>query len=103
MKSNTADELHIEVDHVPNEWLIANRPRSIPKTASRIFDGGERLRQERVQSLGQHIRILDRGQFLLPSQALGLELGVTKRLILLLNPIDLFDQWTESSNFALVF
>ena len=49
MNRHAADELHIEVDHVPSELVIADDDLAATEAAGGAFDGGESLGQNRLE------------------------------------------------------
>ena len=62
----TADELHVEGNHVPFERMSANDDFLAAKTAAGVFDDGKRFGQDFVQAAGEFGAIVNFGEFHLP-------------------------------------
>ena len=68
MQNDAADQLHIEVHHVPRHRLIADFESvlSLGQAPRRIFYDRERFRQNLVELLPLLLHVSDGGQLLLP-------------------------------------
>ena len=91
MQHDAADQLHVEVHHVPGHRLIADRESlaALGQTARRIFHHRERFRQNLVElAVGERLGILDRRKLGLPRGGLGAQFVVRERLELLVELVD---------------
>ena len=87
METDAADELHIEMHHVPRELVVAHGDLAAHETAGGVFDGRKGLGQDGVKGLA----LLNPGA---EFGGLGLELVVGQRLVLGLELVDLRDDRT---------
>ena len=59
----TANELHVERDHFPNQRMVADNQFLAPEAAAGILNSGECLRQDLHQFLVELFLVLDFGEF----------------------------------------
>ena len=102
VQNHAADELDIEMDHVPCERLVADGDPAADHAPRRIFHHGKCLGKKRVQLGGQDLGVLDLREPVLPFQGLGPEGFVAQRLEAGLGPIDAADKRLEPADFPLV-
>ena len=85
MERNTADQLHIEGDHVPFQLMPADGESLSAQSAAGIFDRGECLGQHGIQGFPV-------GSTLLELCCLGDQLFIREALVRNFQLVDLFDQ-----------
>ena len=88
MQADAADELHVEVDHVPGVRLVANGESGAHHPARGVFHRGENLGQNLIQHPLLLDRVVHRGEPRLPRGRLGAKLVVAEFLILELEGVD---------------
>ena len=73
MQNNAAQQLHVEVHHVPRHRLIADRETisSIFQPARRILHHRKRFRQDFIKPLPLVFELRNLGEFLLPDCGFG--------------------------------
>src|ERR1700739_4415166 len=103
MQHDSSDELHIEMDHIPDNRLITDQNCPFPQPARRIFDSSKRFGKDRVQAATQLIRVLDVRKVPFPISSFLSELIVRKRLEFLLQTVNLFNQRPQPPDLPLVF
>ncbi len=97
VQHNPADELNIEMDHVPDDRLVTDKDGFAAEPARRILYEGERLGQNRVQTACKFVRIIDVRQIFFPLSRFFPELIFSEGLKLLFQLVDLFDKRANSS------
>ena len=105
MQNHAADELHIEVHHVPGHRLIADGEGVLAfrQAARRVFYHGERFRQDLVE-LPPLIRQFGNGrQLRLPGGCFGAEIVVGERLELLVQLVNATGGRHQALDLALIF
>ena len=106
MQNHAADQLHIEVHHVPGHRLIADAESVLPlgQTARRVFHHRERFRQNLIEL---RPLILQRRESLrqlcFPGGGLGAQLVVGERFELLVELVDATDHRRQPLDLALIF
>ena len=103
VQHHAADELHVEVHHVPLRRVIADLELPAHQAARRIFHHCEGLGQDLLQHLLLLVEILDLREPLLPRGRLGAEIVVAQRLVLLLELVDAVHGRPHALDVALVF
>ena len=105
VEDDAADELHIEVHHVPRHRLIADGEGlvALGQAAGGVFHHGKRFRQNLLQPAGERVGILDRGEFGVPGSGLGAQFVVGERLELLVESIDRAHDRLQTPDLALIF
>jgi hypothetical protein len=102
MQHDSADQLNIEMNHVPNDLLIANEDGFAAEPARRVFHEGKGVRQDLKQTAVEFVGIVNIGQILFPLGRLLPELIFRERLKLLFQAIDLFREGSNSFDLPLV-
>ena len=92
MQNDAADQLHIEVHHVPGHRLIADRESVLPfgQTARRIFHDRECFRQNLIEpcSIAPRTSVIAR-ELVLPGRRFRAQIIVRERFELLVEFVDL--------------
>ena len=90
MQNDAADQLHVEVHHVPRHRLIADRESllSLGQAARRIFHDREGFRQNFIELPPLLLHVSDCGQLLLPGRRLRAQLVVGERFELLVELVN---------------
>ena len=102
VQDDPTDELNIEMNHVPDDLLIADQDRFATQPPRRILYQSKCLRKNRVQTASEFIGIVDVGKILFPLRCLLAKLIFRERLKLLFQLIDLFDERANSFDLPLV-
>ncbi len=84
MQRETADELHIEMDHVPTELVVADGHGASAKAACRTFDSSKSLGQNLIERLSS-------GQARFKFICLRAKLLVGQRLVRFFQLVDAFN------------
>jgi len=102
VEHHAADELDVEVDHVPDIRVVADGELGADHATCGVLHHGEGLGEDLVEALLEKLRILDLGEFLLPGGGLLAEGLVGKRLQGLLNLVDAGDDREHPAHLALI-
>ena len=102
MEHHAADQLDIEVYHVPGVLVVADHELHADHAAGGILHDGEGLGQDLVQPFLQEVGILDQGELGFPGGRLVTEGLVGKGLQAGFNFVDLGDERDHPAHFALV-
>ena len=78
MEHHAADELHVEMHHVPRHRLVAHEPGLATKAAGGVADGGKGFREDFVEDGLAFGEIFHGGQALFPGGGFGAQLLVGK-------------------------
>ena len=105
MQNHAADQLHVEVHHVPGHRLVADGEGvlALGQPARRVFHHRERFRQNLVELLPLLRQLRNGGELRLPGGGLRAELVVGERLELLVELVDATDRRHQALDFALIF
>ena len=103
MQHHAADELHVEMNHVPCEGISAHYELSSAQAARAVFHHREGLGQNRIQLGGQLGGVGNFRQTLLPLVRLGPQSFIRQGLESRLDFVDLFDDRHHVAQLALVF
>ena len=103
MKNHAADELHIEMNHVPGEGISAHYEFASTEPAGAVFHHRECLGKYRIQLGSQFAGIGNFSQPLLPLMRLRSERLIRQGLEACLDFIDLFDDRHHVAQLALIF
>lgn len=103
MEGDAAEELDIEVDHVPSGWDAADGKLAAAEAASGVFYDSEGFGEDSVELALELVEVLDFGEFLFPSGG-ALAKGVV-RFVLEggFDFVDSADNGHEAADFARVF
>ena len=103
-KHDAADQLHIEVHHVPRHRLIADFEcvLSLGQAPRRIFYNREGFRQNFVKLPPLLLHISDGGQLLLPGRGLRPQIVVGERFELLIQLVNSLRQRPQPFDLALI-
>ena len=73
VQDDPADQLHIEVHHVPGHRLVADLERLLAfrQAARRVFHHRKGFRKDLIEPAGERLGIFDRRDFGLPSRGFG--------------------------------
>ena len=104
MQDDAADQLHIEVHHVPRHRLVTDFEGVLPlgQATRRIFYNRERFGQNLVELLPSLLWLSDGGQFLLPSGGLRPQIVVGERFELLIQRVNSLRQRPQPFDLALI-
>ena len=104
VQHDAADELHVEVHHVPRHRLIADCESlvALGQAAGGVFHHRKSLGQNLFEPTGQRFRILDRGELGLPGGGLGAQFVVGERLELLVERVDRAHDRLKAPDLALI-
>jgi hypothetical protein len=102
VQDHAADQLDVEVDHLPLDGMTDHRDGAAAEAAGRVFDHGERLGQDPVERLLLLLVVADGRQARLPPSRLGPEVVVGQRLVLLLEFVDLAHDRQHALDLALI-
>ena len=105
MQNDAADQLHIEVHHVPRHRLIADRESilALGQAARGVFHHRKGFRQNLVEPAGERLGIFDRGELGLPGGGFGAQIVVRERLKLLVESVDRAHDRLQALDLALIF
>ncbi len=105
MQNHAADELHVEVDHVPGHRLVADGEGvlALRQAARRVFHHRKRFRQDFVQLRPLLGHAGNGRQLRLPGGRLRAEIVVGERLELLVQLVNATDSRHQALDFALIF
>ena len=105
MQDNPAEQLHVEMHHVPLHRLIADRETmlSIFQTAGRIFHNRKRFRQNLVQPLPLVLEVGNLRQFFLPHRSFRAQCFVGQVLELLIELVDAMYNRHQALELTLIF
>ena len=102
VEHHAADELDVEVDHVPGVLVVADRELHADHAAGGALHDGEGLGEDLVEALLEKVGILNLGELGLPGGGLLTEGLVGERLEGLLDLVDLGDKREHPAHLALV-
>ena len=104
MQNHAADELHVEVHHVPGHRLIADREGllSLSQAARRIFNNRERFGQNFIELVPLLDQIRNGGELRLPLRRFRAQLIVRERLQLLVDLVHAAHRRRHSLDLALI-
>ncbi len=99
-----ADELHIERNHLPEQWMLAHDDFRLAfgETAAGVFNDGERFRQDLIERPGQLRFVLNLRESRLPNGGFLAELVVGKFLESGLDLVDPADERPKFLHFAVI-
>ncbi len=103
MQHHAADELHIEMNHVPGEGISAHHEFASAEAAGAVFHHRECLGKYRIQLGSEFVGIGNFRQPLLPLMRLRPERLIRQGLEACLDFIDLFDDRHHVAQLALIF
>ena len=105
MQNDAADQLHIEVHHVPGHRLIADRECVLPfgQPARRVFHNRKRFRQNLIELFPLLLQVRDRRELGLPGRGFGAQIVVGERLELLVELVDPAHDRHQTLDLALIF
>jgi hypothetical protein len=105
VQNDSAEQLHVEVHHVPDHRLIAHGKSmlSLLQPARCVFHDGERFRQNFIQLFPLIFQLGNFGKLFLPSRGLGAQLVVGQALELLIHLVDLAYNRRQPPQLALIF
>ena len=102
MQGIAADELHIEGDHLPRQWMFADDNLSPTQPPAGVFDHREGLGEDFIEPAGQVLIVLNLGNLLLPGGGLLAQYIVGDVLQLGFKGVNARDQRTEALDLAVV-
>ena len=91
MNRHAADQLHVEVHHIPSQLVLADQRRPTHEPARGVFYRGERLGENRLKG---RVFIGGRGEAGTKFVGLGAQLIIGERLIGFLELVDACDDGT---------
>ena len=103
MQHHAADELHIEMNHVPGEGISAHHEFASAEPAGAVFYHSEGLGENGIQLSGEFVGVGNFRQPLLPLMRLRPERLIRQGLEACLDFIDLFDDRHHVAQLALIF
>ena len=103
VQHHAADQLHIEMNHVPGEGISAHYEFASTESAGAVFYHSEGLGKYCIQLGRQFVGIGNFREPLLPLMRLRPERLIRQGLEACLDFIDLFDDWRHVAQLALVF
>ena len=103
MQDHAADELHVEVDHLPFDGVADHIDMASTEAAGRVFHHGKGLGQDLVEGFLLLLVVLDRGDPRLPLGGHAAEFLVRERLVLLFEGVDLAHDGHHALDLALIF
>ena len=103
VEHHATNQLHIEVNHVPNKGMFADDQFPSRKTTGAIFYNSESLGQNGGEFLGQFIQIVNFGKPLFPLESLGAKRLIGQRLQAHFEFVGPLNDREHATQFALVF
>ncbi len=99
-----ADELHIERNHLPEQWMLAHDDFRLAfgETAAGVFDDSERFGQDLIERLGQLRFVLNLRESRLPIGGFLAQLVVRKLLKSGLGLVDAMNERPKFFHFAII-
>ena len=103
VQDHAADELDVEVDHLPFDGMIDHADGATAEAAGGVFHHGKSFGQNLVESRLLLLVVLDGRDARLPSGGLGPQFVVRERLVFLLQLVDSAHDRHHALDLALVF
>lgn len=102
MQHHSADQLDVEMHHVPGDRLVADEPSFAAEPAGGVAHHGKRLGQNFIEDDGALREIVHRGEPLFPSKGFRAQIVVRQCFKLRVQLVDSSNNRKQPPQFALV-